>query len=149
MIIKVIDALDTYSVRHPVLRAGKPVTSCAMEGDHLDTTIHLGAFLKDQLVGVATLVASSANLSPVRTITTGSYYQLRGMAVLPHLQGHGVGKKLIDECLQQLRDRGIEMLWFNARIKAVPFYERLGFTKSGDVFEIEGIGPHYKMHMSL
>ena len=34
--IKKISALETFPVRHPVLRAEKPIESCHFEGDDLE-----------------------------------------------------------------------------------------------------------------
>jgi hypothetical protein len=43
--VRIINSEDTYLVRHPVLRAGKPIESCIFDGDDIDTTIHLGIYL--------------------------------------------------------------------------------------------------------
>jgi hypothetical protein len=40
----------------------------------------------------------------------------------------------------------VELLWFNARETAVPFYEKLGCTKKGASFEIPEIGLHFLMY---
>ena len=53
--LKEITALDTYSVRHPVLREGKPLESCHFEGDNLQSTIHLGLYINCALIGVVSL----------------------------------------------------------------------------------------------
>lgn len=37
-IIKKIAALETYSVRPPAIRKGKPIESCRFDGDDLETT---------------------------------------------------------------------------------------------------------------
>lgn len=37
-IIKKIAAAETYSVRLPVLRKGKPIESCRFDGDDLETS---------------------------------------------------------------------------------------------------------------
>ena len=47
------------------------------------------------------------------------------------------------------RSPPFDRLWCNARIKAVPFYERNGFAIHGGPFEIAGIGTHYLMHRAL
>ena len=39
-IIKNISANETFLVRHPVLRAGKPIENCKFDGDELETTQH-------------------------------------------------------------------------------------------------------------
>lgn len=42
--IKKITDLETYSVRHVVLRKGKPIETCRFEGDDLPSTSHFGYF---------------------------------------------------------------------------------------------------------
>lgn len=149
MKIENIEALETYGVRHPVLRAGRPVEDCAMEGDDLETTFHLGAFDGDLNVGVATFLLSKDEEIAALHPHASNYYQLRGMAVVPDHQGRGVGKQLLQHGISLLQKRSVQVLWFNARIKAVPFYERLGFEKTGAHFEVGSIGTHYKMHKEL
>ena len=53
--INKINYLDTFSVRHPVLRAGKNVETCLFDGDNLESTTHFGYFLHNQLVGVVSI----------------------------------------------------------------------------------------------
>lgn len=55
MYIKEITSLATLSVRHPVLRAGKPIDSYDFEGDDLSTTKHFGIFESDNLRGVISI----------------------------------------------------------------------------------------------
>ena len=54
--IKIINAAQTFPVRHPELREGKPVESCAFDGDLHESTLHLGAYLGLELVGVASFM---------------------------------------------------------------------------------------------
>ncbi len=52
--------------------------------------------------------------------------------VLPHLQGQGVGRRLIERLGGQLRERGVRGLHLTmdaANIPARAFYDRLGFTE--------------------
>jgi len=51
------------------------------------------------------------------------------LAVLPAWQGKGVGKALLDKCLEELRGRGYTQvdLIANLRAPAMRFYERNGF----------------------
>jgi len=146
--IKEIPALETYAVRHPVLRAGRPIEDCGLAEDNLETTFHLGAYDGDRHVGVATFLISDAAASPIK-IEDATYYQLRGMGVLPDAQGKGIGKLLMLQGMEKLRDLNVDVLWFNARIIALPFYERLGFLKIGKPFEVPKIGTHYKMYKEL
>lgn len=146
MIIKIkpIEALATYSVRHPVLRHGKPQESCRFEGDDLDSTHHLGLFVNEQLVGVATLMRMHHPLFQDQI-----QFQMRGMAVLREFQGKGLGTKLVLKAEEYVRDQASTILWFNARESAVTFYKKMKFNTIGASFEIKEIGKHYVMFKAL
>ena len=57
--IRKISAEATYSVRHNVLRKGKPIDSCRFEGDELPTTNHYGLFDNDKLQAIISLFENS------------------------------------------------------------------------------------------
>ena len=141
--VKQITAAQTYAVRHPVLRAGRPVETCAMPGDDAEDTFHLGLFDAENLIGVVTF------MNAAKPQFTGKQYQLRGMAVLEAYQGKGLGNILVTEGEQQLKQLGYDLLWCNARIKALNFYTRKGFKIEGEAFEIEPIGTHYLLYKKL
>jgi GNAT superfamily N-acetyltransferase len=68
------------------------------------------------------------------------------MAVAPEMQGRGVGSALLAFAEAQMRvGRPVRAFWCNARTGAVRFYERHGWQAVGNVFEIEGVGPHLRM----
>ena len=52
ILIQAIEAASTHVIRHPVLRKGHPLESCIFDGDELASTLHLGAYLDEKLVGV-------------------------------------------------------------------------------------------------
>lgn len=139
--IKKITANDTISVRHPVLRNGKPIESCHFDGDTLPSTHHFGIFIAKKLIGVISLFKSQHSFFQAE-----NQIQIRGMAVLEEFQRKGLGKMLIRHCEQQLKDEADCLLWFNARENAGPFYEKLGYTISGTSFEIEDVGTHFVMY---
>ncbi|WP_438969234.1 GNAT family N-acetyltransferase [Nonlabens sp.] len=144
--IQSITARETLPVRHKILRKGRSLKDCHFAGDELGTTFHLGAFEKEKVVGVATfLMNKDTQLESIEDIKLHYCYQLRGMAVLETAQGKGVGKKLITRAEKLLKERFIKALWFNARILAVPFYEKMGYQIASDIFEIPSVGDHYKM----
>lgn len=142
--IKKISSLETYPVRHPVLRAGRPLEDCRFDHDDLETTFHLGLFLDNVLIGVATFLQTQNN-----EFEESNQYQLRGMAILESFQGKGLGAILLSYGEKELKSKGIQLLWFNAREKAVPFYSKLGCSKKGNPFDIKGIGMHYLMFKKL
>ena len=47
-----------------------------------------------------------------------------------------------------LENKG-DLIWFNAREKALRFYERNGFEKRGSAFEISDIGTHFLFYRYL
>jgi ribosomal protein S18 acetylase RimI-like enzyme len=67
------------------------------------------------------------------------------MAILPLFQKQGIGKKLVSHCEEFLQNKKDSLIWFNAREKAVSFYEKLHFIKIGEPFIIADIGVHYLM----
>ncbi|PHR92726.1 MAG: GNAT family N-acetyltransferase [Leeuwenhoekiella sp.] len=141
--IRQITAAETYAVRHPVLREGKPAESCAMPGDEAEDTLHFGLFDVEKLIGVVSLMNNS------KPQFTGKQYQLRGMGVLSAYQGQKLGNLLVDEAEKHLQNQGVELLWCNARIKALNFYLRKGFSIEGEPFEIENVGTHYLLFKKL
>ena len=142
-LVKEITARETWAVRHPVLRTGRPLETCAMEGDDHPDTFHLGLFDQASLIGVVSF------MNAAKPQFTGSQYQLRGMGVLAACQGKNLGALLIKAGEQKLKTLGIDVLWCNARIKALNFYLRNDFIVEGDSFEIESVGTHYLLYKTL
>ena len=144
MHIKEITSLATFPVRHPVLRAGKPIDSCCFEGDDLDTTKHFGIFESENLIGVISIF-KNCHAQFDDTIS----FQFRGLAILENFQKQGLGQKLITYCENYTSSQKGSLIWFNARIKAVGFYEKLNYKIIGDTFEIKDVGTHYLMYKKL
>lgn len=143
-IIKKITTETTFSVRNPVLRPHQPVETCCFEGDNLLSTTHFGFYEGEMLAGIVSVFEKhNSNWS------FNHQYQMRGMAVLDLFQKRGIGEQLVKTVIQHAQEKKKELIWFNARKNAVPFYERLGFHINGTAFEIEGIGTHYLMYRLL
>ncbi|TVR04245.1 MAG: GNAT family N-acetyltransferase [Deltaproteobacteria bacterium] len=140
---------EILPLRHRVLRPGRPREAASFEGDIEPTTRHWGLFDLTTNRGLACLSLLR------RPDVEQDAWQLRGMAVLPELQGAGLGRQLLREVLAALASERREnpalptRLWCNARKGAVPFYARCGWSVSGAAFDIPGIGPHFRMHRSL
>ncbi len=144
MQINEISSLATFSVRHPVLRGGKPIESCYFDGDDLITTKHFGIFEDDNIVGVISIYKNNHSY-----FDDMNSYQIRGMAVLESFQKQGLGEKLIKHCENYITSQGSTLIWFNARESAVGFYEKLGYKINADAFEIQDVGTHYVMFKKL
>lgn len=142
--VKKIPFNKTFAVRHPVLRAGKPVETCYFEGDELPTTTHFGLFLEEKLLGVLSVFKNECPL-----LESKNAYQYRGMAILVPYQNKKYGVLLLDAANTWVAEEQGDLIWFNAREKAIGFYERNGFTIFGTVFVIANIGPHVLMFKYL
>jgi len=71
------------------------------------------------------------------------------MAVLEAYQGRGFGAHILKHGTALLKEQGVHMLWMNARIGAITFYEKLQFLSVGDLFDIPPIGMHQRMYKEL
>ena len=71
--------------------------------------------------------------------------KLERFAVLPELRNHGLGGIILKEVLKDVMKLG-KTVYLHSQLRAVPFYERNGFVKQGEIFYEAGMG-HYLMIM--
>jgi ribosomal protein S18 acetylase RimI-like enzyme len=138
--IKKISAIETYPLRHAVLRKGESFEKCIYPNDDAESTLHFGLFENSNLVGMVSVFQTKKDL-----FNSEKQFQIRGMAVLEEHQKKGYGAALIQHAVSYLQKEKDFLIWFNARIIALGFYEKLGFEKTGKPFEIVPIGIHYIM----
>lgn len=139
--LKYITGKQVLYLRSTVLRNNVPEQECIFETDHLG--FHLGAFVENQLVSVATFFPNDySDLGP-------GGYQLRGMATATAFSRQGYGASLIVFALGELKGMGVNYLWCNARKNAVDFYKKLNFEIISLEFDVPGIGPHFKMSIQI
>lgn len=70
------------------------------------------------------------------------------VAVLADVRGSGVGRALMERLHEIAGRHGLDGVWCHAQVAAAPFYERLGYTVVGDVFDEAGID-HVRMERRL
>ncbi|MDG1158401.1 MAG: GNAT family N-acetyltransferase [Flavobacteriales bacterium] len=139
---KQISAEATRPVRHRVLWPHiEQEKDCVIDIDEREDAIHLGAFLDDQLVAVCSLFEMHSS-----KIEDKKQYRLRAMASLPEVRGSGAGKMIVQEALRLVEAKGMEVLWCDARKVALGFYEKLGFERIDEWYEVPKIGPHQFMY---
>ncbi len=98
---------------------------------------HVACYRGDRLVGCLVL----------RPIAGGDV-QMRQVAVVAKLHGQGIGAALVEYAEELARKIGYRRMVLHARETAVPFYEKLGYSRIGDVFEEVTI-PHWAMEKRL
>lgn len=139
-----VAAEETYELRGAVLRPNGG--EIAWAGDEDPATFHLAACTDDgTVVGV---VRFSPAPCPWRPLARAPW-QLRGMATAVAIRGSGAGRLLVADGLARVAARGGDLVWCDARVAAVGFYERVGFTVVTDEFDRPGIGPHVGMVREL
>lgn len=143
--IREVSAEDTWPLRHQILRPNQDFEKVKYAQDFLPTTFHLAATVDGKVCGIATFEKEAHP----DFLSYKNSYRLRGMAVDPAVRKSGVGRRLIEQAEDKLRNQGSEFLWFNAREVAFSFYQKLGFHFHGPMFEIESIGPHKVMYKAL
>ena len=141
--VRRITAEEARPLRLRVLRPGQPPETVVYPADALPDTVHFGAFDAGALVGIGTLQRSPDPKSGAAS------WQLRGMATAPEARGQGHGAAIVRAAEAHVLANGGREMWFNARVVALGFYERLGYVREGPEFDIPAIGPHYVMRKKL
>jgi len=112
---------------------------------YLDTVLTLET-LPQRLASMQIFVAESANQQIVGTIAcakaTGEEGHLRGMAVLPEWQGHGIAEDLLLAAEEALTMQGCTRITLDTTSplqRAIQFYEKHGYLRSGRVTDFFGM----------
>lgn len=134
IIIREIDASETWDLRHRVMWPGKHIDYVKLEEDQYGT--HFGLFKGDQLMSVVSL------------FITDQQAQFRKFATDSHAQGQGYGTKLLEHLMEVARQYNITEIWCNARAEKAPFYKRFGMIEAGEEFSKEGIS-YVKMQRTI
>ena len=123
-------------LRHQVLRPGLPFETAVWARDQPPESRHFAALdLRGRVVGVASFYPEPTPLAPGEPA-----WQLRGMAVELQSQGHGVGRLVLREALATLlASDPRRVVWCNARVGAIGFYEHLGFRAHGEPFLVPNV----------
>ena len=132
-------------LRVAVLRKGTPATDCNYPEDTYPDVVHFGIIHEGTAIATSSWFMKECPEKPGVTAM-----QLKGMAVAENLQGAGIGALLIDAGVALAKERGAAIVWARARDSAMGFYERLGFTSTGEGF-IDGptAMPHHIVVRSL
>ncbi len=138
------DVEKIIELRQEVLHPGGPRDRVVYVQDKDPSTVHL--IHKDdegEVLVTGTMILESEDGSSEKE------FRVRGMAVSEKLRGKGVGTKLLEGFIEVAKEKRVFKIWCNARVKALPLYERKGFIKFGDPFDVPGSGPHYRMRLEI
>jgi GNAT superfamily N-acetyltransferase len=145
--VSVVDADATHELRRTVLRPQWPPGS-RLPGDGRPGALYLAA--REEPDGA---VLSACVIFPQPYLLHPGWpgsWQLRGMATADGARGRGLGALIVSAAVDIVCGRGGQLLWCEARVRAIPFYERNGFTAEGEVFlHPETAIPHRHMWREL
>jgi predicted GNAT family N-acyltransferase len=129
---------ETKIFRERILRAplGLKLTAEDVAGE--DQQIHIAA------VDESNSIVGTVLLKPL----PDGIVKLRQMAVDNRLQGSGFGKKIVLFAEQVAKEQGGKNMKMHARISALGFYRKLGYSAEGDQFT-ENTIPHIGMTKNL
>jgi|SRR6185437_1235500 len=131
-------------LRHRLLRAGLPAEAAQFPGDDEVSTWHVGLFYSASPANNAPLVSCASFM--LNSYKDETAWQLRGMCSdIPH-QKCGFGGRLL-ACAEAaiVADSKVRLFWCNARVPAIPFYQKHGWKIDSEQFDIPTAGPHRKM----
>ena len=146
-----VSAETVRPLRTRILRPGWTDRLATYDQD--DTVaVHIAAYRagESEPDGVGTIYPESPpdahrDQIPAWAYRPGASWRLRGMATSEAARGTGLGRVVLEDCFDVVRAHRGRVLWCNARIGAVSFYERLEMVCVGPEFDIPDIGPHYVM----
>lgn len=126
--IKSVPLEVVLPIRQEVMYPGQSAELAQVAGD--EEAIHWGLFSGEKLVSVISLFNS---------LKYGRSLQFRKFATLADYQGKGYGSRLLQEVINYGVSHGYAVIWCNARVSALGFYNRFGFCQDGDAWQKNGI----------
>ncbi len=100
----------------------------AIDRDEIDDTAeHLMALDKDKLIGTA------------RTFPMDDYYKIGRFCILKEYRGQNIGKKMIEEILQILKEKNVSTVKLSSQYRARKFYASCGFSEQGEIYMEDGL----------
>ena len=141
------DRAAAYAVRYDVFVTEQQVPP-ELELDELDDVAdHFVAYDDDEAVGAGRLVVEPPGFEGVDP-ALGPVGHLGRLAVRPETRGTALGAALVRAIEERAVDKGLRVLVLAAQTHATRFYERLGYTGYGEVFDDAGL-PHRWMRRPL
>ena len=119
-----------------------------LELDALDETAdHFVAYDDEVAVGAGRLVVEPAGFEGTDP-ALGPVGHLGRLAVRPQARGTALGVALVQAIEARAVERGLRVVALSSQTHALGFYERLGYTAYGGVFDDAGL-PHRWMRREL
>lgn len=145
--VRQVEPERTFALRHRVLRGHEPIEKLRLPSDDDPASGTFAAF--DDATGDVIGTAAVFREPPPWDPHVDSAWRLRGMATAERWRSKGVGSAVLAAVVEHVVSAGGRLLWCNARVPAVNFYERAGFERVGEEWDEPYIGPHVTMARKL
>ena len=139
---------DAEGILHCLRIAFEPFREHYSPEGFYDTILTPGT-IHHRLSSMTVFVAVTDDGSVTGTIACNEveshHGHIRGMAVLPEQQGSGIAQQLLQAAEEELRSRHCTVVTLDTTMplqRAIRFYERNGFRKSGKVGDHFGLPLH-------
>lgn len=148
--IREIPHVSTVALRHSILWPNNPPSFVVLPEDALPCSTHLGAFLSSSSSALSvppSTASSSPNYSPDDPVSVITLVQepptslfptsicFRKFATAAHLQGRGIGTRVLERVWEIARERGVRRVWCRARKNQEGWYNRRGLVREEGVEE--------------
>jgi GNAT superfamily N-acetyltransferase len=149
--VRVCRVDDVVALRQAVLRPHQTLEEVRWGPDGHASSAHFCADGEDgEIVCVASVWREPPPWQPADpNMSRLAGWRLRGMATAPEWRGKGAGSAVLKAVVAHVAGAGGGLLWCNARLGAVEFYERGGMVTRGEQWEEPFIGPHIAMYMTV
>ena len=121
---------SALKIRRQVFIEGQNVDP-ALEIENEEKCRHYLLLLNDRAIGTA------------RWRKTEKGIKLERFAILNEYRNKGYGSMILENLLRDILPLGLK-IYLHSQLKAVPYYQRQGFIKTGEIFQEAGID-HYLM----
>ncbi len=101
------------------------------------TAIHIVGFTDDRSVATCRIIKQSDN-----------DYLIGRIAVRKAFRGRGLGAEIVSAAENVIKTMGGKRIYIHSQLQAATFYEKIGYTKTGETDEEEGC-PHCMMKKDI
>lgn len=127
---------DAFFVRRKVFVEEQGIPENIEIDEHDATAIHFVAYEQNNPIGAG------------RLRIFHDYGKAERVSVLPSHRKKGVGALIMSAMEDVLKNEGMKKLTLHAQLQAKPFYEKIGFKQTSEIF-YEANTPHISMEKSL
>lgn len=134
----------TYKIRKEVLWPHIKNGIYSLDIDSQKNTFHLGTFLNEKIVSIGTFVKQENH-----HFNCKEQYRLRAMATDSKYRKRNAAKTLFLKAIEILKNKNTNLLWCDARIGAIKFYQSVNMKSLEGTYNIPHIGEHKTMYIYL